>query len=98
MSASDAEPRHRTLRPAVDWTACQGHGGCADLLPELVTLDEWGYPVIHEGPVPEEAQRRARKAVSECPALAFLLTGRSAIANINSGPVTLRGVGRSQST
>jgi ferredoxin len=63
----------RPLRAAVDWTACQGHGGCADLLPELITLDEWGYPIIQERPVPAEARRRARKAVSECPALALLL-------------------------
>jgi ferredoxin len=26
--------------------ACTGHGLCAELLPELVTLDEWGYPVL----------------------------------------------------
>ncbi|WP_194894232.1 ferredoxin [Catenulispora pinisilvae] len=62
-----------TLRAAVDWTACQGHGACADLLPEVVSLDEWGYPILQERPVPAEARRRARRAVSECPALAFLL-------------------------
>ncbi|WP_194911789.1 ferredoxin [Catenulispora rubra] len=64
-----ARPRH----PSVDWTACQGHGGCADLLPELITLDEWGYPLIRGGPIPADAQRRARKAVSECPTLALRL-------------------------
>jgi ferredoxin len=63
----------KPVRASVDWTACQGHGGCADLLPELITLDEWGYPVIRDRPVPSEARRRARKAVSECPALALRL-------------------------
>jgi ferredoxin len=63
----------RPQRPAVDWTACQAHGACADLLPELITLDEWGYPIIADRPVPADAQRRARKAVSECPALALML-------------------------
>ena len=63
----------KPVRASVDWTACQGHGGCADLLPELITLDEWGYPVVQDRPVPAEAQRRARKAVSECPALALRL-------------------------
>ena len=29
------------LRLAVDWTACTGHGLCAELLPERVSLDEW---------------------------------------------------------
>jgi ferredoxin len=63
----------RPPRAAVDWTACQGHGACADLLPEVITLDEWGYPIIQDRPVPPEAQRRARRAVNECPALALLL-------------------------
>jgi ferredoxin len=63
----------RPQRPAVDWTACRAHGGCADLLPELIALDEWGYPVIQDRPIPAEARRRARKAVSECPALALML-------------------------
>ncbi len=26
--------------------ACTGHGLCAELAPELVTLDEWGYPIV----------------------------------------------------
>ena len=30
----------------VDPTACTGHGLCAELLPELITLDEWGYPIL----------------------------------------------------
>jgi hypothetical protein len=29
----------------VDWTRCDGHGLCADLLPEVLIRDEWGYPV-----------------------------------------------------
>lgn len=65
----------RAQRAAVDWTACQAHGACADLLPELITLDEWGYPIVEDRPVPVEARRRARKAVSECPALALMLRG-----------------------
>jgi ferredoxin len=72
---SEATGTPRPLHPSVDWTACRGHGGCADLLPELITLDEWGYPVIQGSPVPAGAQRRARKAVSECPALALRLKG-----------------------
>jgi ferredoxin len=63
----------KPVRASVDRIACQGHGGCADLLPELITLDEWGYPVVEDRPVPAEAQRRARKAVSQCPALALRL-------------------------
>ena len=30
---------------------CDGHGLCAELLPERIELDEWGYPIIAETPV-----------------------------------------------
>jgi ferredoxin len=63
-----------TLR--VNPIACSGHGVCAELLPELVSLDEWGYPVIDPGPVPAELDREARAAVAACPALALKLTRR----------------------
>jgi ferredoxin len=53
--------------------ACSGHGVCAELLPELVELDEWGYPIIDPGQVPVALERQARKAVSACPALALKL-------------------------
>jgi ferredoxin len=60
-------------RLEVNPIACSGHGSCADLLPELVTLDEWGYPLLTRGPVPAELARRARRAVRDCPALALRL-------------------------
>jgi ferredoxin len=53
--------------------ACAGHGACAELLPELISLDEWGYPVLAPGPVPAGLARRARRAVAACPALALAL-------------------------
>lgn len=52
---------------------CDGHGLCAELLPELITLDEWGYPILPDRPVPPALQRQARRAVSGCPALALSL-------------------------
>ena len=57
----------------VDPTACSGHGLCAELLPELVTLDEWGYPLVDPRPVPPALDRDARRAVAACPALALKL-------------------------
>jgi ferredoxin len=56
---------------AVDWTACRGHGLCAELVPEQISLDEWGYPIPAPGPVPVAAQRRARRAITDCPVLAL---------------------------
>ena len=54
--------------------ACAGHGLCAELAPELVTLDEWGYPIVTGRPVPPALERPARRAVTDCPALALALT------------------------
>jgi ferredoxin len=60
-------------RLAVDWPACKAHGVCAELLPEIVRLDEWGYPLIEPGPVPATLRRHAQRAVSSCPTLALRL-------------------------
>jgi ferredoxin len=53
--------------------ACSGHGLCAELLPELISLDEWGYPIIADQGVPPRLVREARRAVTDCPALALRL-------------------------
>jgi len=64
----DASARLRVSR-----IACSGHGLCAELLPELVGLDQWGYPVITDRAVPARLVRTARRAVTDCPALALRL-------------------------
>ena len=56
---------------------CTGHGVCAELLPELISVDEWGYPIVDRGPVPPQLTREARRAVAACPALALKLIRRS---------------------
>jgi ferredoxin len=58
----------------VDPTACTGHGLCAELAPELVARDEWGYPIVPDRPVPRALDRTARRAVAHCPVLALALT------------------------
>ena len=55
--------------------ACEGNGACAELLPEMIALDEWGYPIIDDRPVPPALERDARAAVSACPKLALKLMG-----------------------
>ncbi len=52
---------------------CEGHGQCAELLPELIRLDDWGYPIIDYPEVPPELDDLARRAVDVCPTLALLL-------------------------
>jgi ferredoxin len=58
---------------AVDRTRCAGHGHCAELLPELIRLDDWGYPIIAPGPVPGHLAAHARRTVASCPVLALTL-------------------------
>lgn len=57
----------------VDPIACDGHGLCADLLPERIELDEWGYPVIDRNAVTGDHVGHARRAVAACPKLALRL-------------------------
>lgn len=52
---------------------CSGHGLCAELLPEQIALDEWGYPILSAEPIPPGLRKLARRAVTDCPALALLL-------------------------
>ena len=61
-------------RLRVNPIACSGHGVCAELLPELISLDEWGYPLVADPDVPGGLMRAARRAVTDCPALALALS------------------------
>ena len=53
--------------------ACEGRGLCAEVLPELITLDDWGFPIIADGVVPSRLQGQAGEAVRLCPTLALRL-------------------------
>jgi len=57
----------------VDRIGCDGYGTCAELLPEMITLDEWGYPIMRRDPIPTHLLPYARKAVDSCPVLALRL-------------------------
>ena len=62
-----------TERLKVNMIECDGHGVCAELVPELIRLDEWGYPVLAAASVPPPLRKHARKAVTLCPRLALRL-------------------------
>lgn len=63
----------RTLQ--VDWPRCTGRGVCHGVLPEIISLDEWGYPIV-TGAVTDDLLAGAREAVRMCPQLALRLTER----------------------
>jgi ferredoxin len=61
------------MRLRVSPVDCVAHGVCAELLPEWVGRDEWGYPVVNDAPIPTELVEGARRAANRCPALALRL-------------------------
>lgn len=63
----------KTMRLTVDPIRCDAYGHCAELLPELIQLDDWGYPIIEGDSVPEQLLPMARAAVNACPRLALRL-------------------------
>jgi len=67
------EPLHVRVNPI----ACTAHGLCAELLPERVTLDDWGYPIVDEHPLEPELVAHAKRAAAACPTLALLLEARA---------------------
>ena len=60
-------------RVRVNPIACEAHGMCAELLPERITLDEWGYPLIDAEPLPRALVEHARRAARSCPTFALLV-------------------------
>ncbi len=61
----------RRLR--VDWILCDGYGLCGDLLPDIIGLDEWRYPILPEGPIDPANLHDAQRAVDCCPMKALIL-------------------------
>ena len=69
------------LTLGVDRIVCDGHGLCAELLPELIELDDWGYPIVRSSHVPYELEAHARRAVAVCPVLALQLRRATSVAS-----------------
>jgi ferredoxin len=63
--------RSKVLR--VDPIACDAHGLCAELCPELIHLDDWGYPIVPADGIPPALERQAQRAVAACPTRALRL-------------------------
>ncbi len=50
---------------------CDAFGMCAELLPERITLDDWGYPIVDARPLNPALVELARRAVAACPTAAL---------------------------
>jgi ferredoxin len=62
-----------SYRLRVNPIACEAHGLCAELLPERITLDEWGYPLLDDESLTPDLVDHARRAAAACPTFALLL-------------------------
>jgi ferredoxin len=60
-------------RLKVDSIACDGRGLCAEVLLELITLDDWGFPIIADKEIPAGLMDGVNEAIRLCPVLAFRL-------------------------
>jgi len=74
-------------RLRVDPITCDGHGLCAELVPELVRLDEWGFPILSPQPVPARLAKHVKRAIAACPVLALRLERLEAGRGGSPGPV-----------
>jgi ferredoxin len=60
-------------RLQVNPIACEAHSMCAELLPERIALDEWGYPILDDRPLSPELVSHAHRAAQACPTFALLV-------------------------
>jgi ferredoxin len=64
------------IRIVIDPVACDAYGYCTELLPEAITSDEWGYPIVDGKPLSPELVSVARRAARDCPRRAITLRER----------------------
>lgn len=79
-----------TLRIIVDPVACDAYGYCAEILPEAIVLDEWGYPIIDGRPLSANLVAAAKQAARDCPRRAITLTQREGHTGPNTRSPLLR--------
>lgn len=86
-------------RVVVNPIACEAHGMCAELLPERIALDDWGYPIVDGRPLSADLIEHAQRAAEACPTFALLLQADGAPIRASAGasrpaPPTVRNVRR----
>ena len=70
MAINGSAPPRLRINP----TLCDGYGYCTELVPELITLDDWGFPIVSSREIEDEnVLNLARRAVATCPRLALIL-------------------------
>ena len=58
-------------RLRIDWIKCDGYGLCGDLVPDVIGLDDWRYPIVPAGPIDEARIHDVQRAIDCCPMAAL---------------------------
>ena len=70
MAVNDGVRRRLRVNPVL----CNGYGYCAEIVPEVISLDDWGFPAVKPGTIEDDKVRHlAERAITTCPRLALLL-------------------------
>jgi ferredoxin len=78
----------------IDWIVCGGYGVCEASAPDLIALDDWGYPVFLDGPVPHGLVSQADNAIRDCPMLALAWENKATATGGRLGRLFGRGTAR----
>jgi ferredoxin len=86
-------------RLTIDRIRCDGYGMCAEMFPEGIELDDWGYPILRPGVIPDRLVPFARQAVEVCPVLALRVaagtsSARSPVRSAATGSTAARSPAR----
>ena len=72
---SDGVERRLRVNPIL----CTGYGYCAEIVPELIGVDDWGFPIVSNKPIEnDDLLGLAHRAVATCPRLALLIEEKTA--------------------
>jgi ferredoxin len=53
---------------------CTGYGYCAEIVPELIGVDDWGFPIVSTTAIEDDnLLSLAKRAVATCPRLALMI-------------------------
>lgn len=77
MTSAASREAKAGMRSRVNPLDCVAHGICVQLLPEWISIEEWGYPVVNDPELPPEVVEGVRRAASHCPVLALGLDPES---------------------
>lgn len=64
-----------TVSLRVNPVLCDGVGRCAQLAPDVIRIDHWGFPIVLRRPLSEAELTQAVRAVEACPRRALVLDG-----------------------